>query len=111
MGFGLHVGWSIEGPIGSEFKIDPSYLGPNVNMSSRLEGATKRYGVSILVSGDLYDLMTLKNKEHLRQVDEVSMNKKEKSMRLYTVDLSTENLLKMVGIHHFSSKSLFEKQK
>lgn len=36
MGFGLHVGWAIEGPIGSEFKIDASYLGANVNMSGRL---------------------------------------------------------------------------
>ena len=36
MGFGLHVGWAIEGPIGSEFKIDASYLSPHVNMSSRL---------------------------------------------------------------------------
>merc|ERR1712096_313583 len=35
MGFGLHLGWAIEGPIGSEFKIDASYLSPNVNMSSR----------------------------------------------------------------------------
>ena len=69
MGFGLHVGWSIQGPIGSEFKIDASYLSPDVNMSSRLEGATKQYGVPILVSGNLYNLMTLKNKEHLRQID------------------------------------------
>lgn len=36
MGFGLHVGWAIEGAIGSSFKIDASYLSPNVNMASRL---------------------------------------------------------------------------
>ncbi len=41
MGFGLHVGWAIEGAIGSFYKIDASYLSPNVNMASRLEGATK----------------------------------------------------------------------
>ena len=41
MGFGLHIGWAIEGSIGSEFKIDASYLSPNVNMASRLEAATK----------------------------------------------------------------------
>ena len=41
MGFGLHAGWSIEGAIGSFFKIDASYLSPNVNMASRLEAATK----------------------------------------------------------------------
>ncbi len=41
MGFGLHVGWAIEGAIGSEYKIDASYLSPNVNMTSRLEAATR----------------------------------------------------------------------
>ena len=41
MGFGLHIGWGIEGAIGSEFKIDASYLSPNVNMAARLEAATK----------------------------------------------------------------------
>lgn len=45
MGFGLHFGWAIEGAIGSEFKIDASYLSPNVNIASRLEAATKQYGV------------------------------------------------------------------
>ena len=41
MGFGLNLGWAIEGAIGSAHKIDASYLSPNVNMSSRLEAATK----------------------------------------------------------------------
>lgn len=41
MGMGLHIGWAIEGAIGSFFKIDSSYLSPNVNMAARLEGATK----------------------------------------------------------------------
>jgi len=41
MGFGLHQGWAIEGAIGSFFKIDASYLSPNVNMAARLEAATK----------------------------------------------------------------------
>ena len=40
MGFGLHVGWGIEGAIGSEFKIDASYLSPNVNLAARLEAAS-----------------------------------------------------------------------
>jgi class 3 adenylate cyclase len=51
MGFGLHVGWAIEGAIGSFYKIDASYLSPNVNMASRLEAATKQFGTPILISG------------------------------------------------------------
>ena len=29
--------WRLQGAIGSEFKIDASYLSPNVNMAARLE--------------------------------------------------------------------------
>lgn len=36
-GLGLHVGWAIEGPIGSDFKVDASYLSPHVNGAMTLE--------------------------------------------------------------------------
>ena len=55
MGYGIHIGWAIEGAIGSDYKIDASYLSPNVNMSARLEGATKAYGVPLLFTSDLYE--------------------------------------------------------
>jgi len=58
MGFGLHVGYAIEGAIGSFYKIDASYLSPNVNMAARLEAATKQFGVPLLISGHLYDYFT-----------------------------------------------------
>lgn len=58
MGFGLHTGWAIEGAIGSYFKVDASYLSPNVNMASRLEAATKQYGVPLLVSGQFFSVLT-----------------------------------------------------
>lgn len=60
MGFGLHVGWAIEGAIGSFYKIDASYLSPNVNMASRLEAATKQFGALILISGELCQIMSPK---------------------------------------------------
>lgn len=58
MGFGLHVGWAIEGAIGSDFKIDVSYLSPSVKLSDELEASTKVYGTPLLMSGFVYDLMT-----------------------------------------------------
>jgi len=42
MGFGLHTGWGIEGAIGSTFKIDATYLSPNVNIAARLNAATRQ---------------------------------------------------------------------
>ena len=49
--YGLHVGWAIEGAIGSELKIDASYLSPNVNLASWMNAVSKQYGVPLIVSG------------------------------------------------------------
>jgi len=66
MGFGLHVGWAIEGAIGSFYKIDASYLSPNVNMAARLEAATKQFGVPLLISGELYDSFSIETQQYCR---------------------------------------------
>jgi class 3 adenylate cyclase len=63
MGFGLHVGWAIEGAIGSDFKVDVSYLSANVKLSDELEASTKVFGTALLMSGYVYDLMSETTKE------------------------------------------------
>ena len=50
MGFGLHVGWAIEGAIGSNYKIDATYLSQDVNMAIILENLTRTYKQEILVT-------------------------------------------------------------
>lgn len=92
MGFGLHVGWAIEGAIGSQFKIDASYLSPNVNMAARLEAATKQYGIMLLLSGDLVDGCTAQMRGYCRQIDRVTVKGSAQPMGLYTVDIDPENL-------------------
>jgi class 3 adenylate cyclase len=91
MGFGLHVGWAIEGAIGSAYKIDASYLSPNVNMAARLEGATRQYGVSILISGSVHDLLSPEVKSLCRLIDVVTVKGSTKPVKFYTIDLN-ENL-------------------
>ena len=87
MGFGLHQGWAIEGAIGSYFKIDASYLSPNVNMASRIEMATMQYGVHILVSGELVPILSRDVKKLMREVDTVKVKGSDKPMKLFTVDV------------------------
>ena len=53
LGLGMHTGYSIEGAIGSFYKIDPTYLSPSVKMAETLEGATKVFGVPLLISETL----------------------------------------------------------
>ena len=88
MGFGLHTGWGIEGAIGSYYKIDCSYLSPNVNIAARLETATNIYGVDILFSGEFYDLLSDFMKRLCRKIDVVTLKGSEKPVRLYTVDIN-----------------------
>lgn len=92
MGFGLHVGWAIEGAIGSDFKIDASYLSPNVNMASRLEAATKQFGVPLLISGDLYGILTETCQKKLRQIDRVTVKGSTIPIDLYTCDVDIHDL-------------------
>jgi class 3 adenylate cyclase len=92
MGFGLHMGWAIEGAIGSEYKIDASYLSPNVNLASRLEAATKQFGVPILMSGNLFDCLSEPVKSYCRHIDAVTVKGSEKPISLYTIDLDYSNL-------------------
>merc|ERR1719487_2458857 len=92
MGFGLHCGWAIEGAIGSEFKIDASYLSPNVNMASRLEAATKQFGVWILISHFHVELCNTELAIHCRLIDHITVKGSKEPIRLHTIDLAHETL-------------------
>jgi len=87
MGFGMHYGWAIEGAIGSNFKIDASYLSPNVNMASRLEAATAQFGVPILISHCMIDLCSDDMKAKCRKIDNVTVKGSKQPIKLYVIDL------------------------
>ena len=88
MGFGLHTGWGIEGSIGSFYKIDCSYLSPNVNIAARLETANSIYGTDILFSGEIYELLSDFMKNICRKIDRVTVKGSKKPLDLYTVDIN-----------------------
>jgi class 3 adenylate cyclase len=91
MGFGLHIGWAIEGPIGSMYKMDCSYLSPNVNIAARLEAATRQYGVNLLISGEVYDNLSSRLKHICRKIDIVKVKGSNKPLHIYTVDVNLDN--------------------
>lgn len=90
MGFGLHMGYGIEGAVGSTYKIDASYLSPNVNIAARLESASRQFGLSLLISGPLYKLLTDDMKHICRFVDCVMVKGSELPLDLYTIDVNLD---------------------
>lgn len=110
MGFGLHTGWAIEGAIGSDFKIDASYLSPNVNLAARIEAATLQYGLPFLISGELFKILTGKTQSYMRQVDCVTVKGSSQPIDLYTCDLDFSRIKVEPSMERANNQSHTEKQ-
>lgn len=92
LGMGLHLGYAIEGTLGSYYKIDPTYLSPHVKMSERLESSTKKFKVPLLISDALWTCLSNTMKEYTRCVDWVVFSGMDTPMKLYTIDVKPENI-------------------
>jgi class 3 adenylate cyclase len=85
--FGLHLGWAIEGAVGSEYKIDASYLSPNVSIVTGVERCTQIYGVSLMISESVVKQCTQSLVTKLRLIDRVILTGSPQPIELYCLDL------------------------
>ncbi|CAE7544861.1 PAT24 [Symbiodinium necroappetens] len=92
LSFGLHAGWAIEGAVGSEFKIDASYVSPNVSIASSVERCTQVYGVSVIVAQSCMELCSPELLAKSRLIDRVLITGSPTPMQLYCVDLDYYSL-------------------
>jgi len=87
IGFGLHAGSAIAGPLGSELKIDATYCGHDVTLASVLEGSSKLYNQKILFTGDFHKYLTDNTADLCRKIDRVAYSSNPtKVYDLYTID-------------------------
>jgi len=91
LGCGLHFGWAIEGAIGSDKKIDASYISPHVNWAEFLEGSTKEYGVPLLMSEPFFRLLSPTAVQYCRQVDNIKKSPNENVVGIYAYDANFDN--------------------
>ena len=84
--FGMDAGWAVEGAVGSEYKIDATYLSPHVNMASRMMSATKQYGVHFLLSERVQKLLSENAKNTLRHLDTVTVKGSSVQQKIFTYD-------------------------
>jgi class 3 adenylate cyclase/predicted small integral membrane protein len=71
MGFGMHAGRAVQGAIGSQRKIDPTYVSEAVERAEFLESSTKKYGVKLLMSESFHRLLHTSNRRRCRKVDQI----------------------------------------
>jgi len=108
IGYGLHYGWAIEGAVGTNIKIDCSYLSPNVNLAARLESATKMYGVNLLMSESFQSKLSPQMRQGLRRVDVVCLKGSSIPMAIYTCDRSNALWVSQKAIDKYTPEKVIE---
>lgn len=103
LGCGLYAGKAVQGAIGSQRKIDPTYVSESVNRAEFLESSTKKYGVKMLMSDSFWRLLQPCCKRRCRKVDQLILSNEDNfaeeetylsgdKMELYTFDMNIDAL-------------------
>ncbi len=85
IGVGLHWGNLILGTVGEDERMNSTVISDAVNLASRLEGVTKNYGASIVVSEAIVGRLPPSASFDLRFLDKIQVKGKKEPVVIYEI--------------------------
>lgn len=101
---GIHTGRLMLGVIGGDRQLSASVVGDAVNLASRVESLTRRYGASLLLTDATRDRLEHPERWPMRPVDRVAVKGREASIDLWetTPDRAIEPIARFTtAVDHY----------
>lgn len=115
-GIGMNTGNLMLGIVGGKGRIEGTVISDHVNLASRLEGLTKKYGASIIISQEMLIKLDNPGNYQFRFLDMVTVKGKRNSVNIFEIldgephqvrkaKIETISLFKQ-GLQHYRNKEM-----
>lgn len=104
IGIGINTGHMMVGMVGESGRMQGDAFSDAVNLTSRVEGLSKHYGVSFIITDATKQALTNPSQYNIRFLDKVQVKGKLKILVLYEVydaDLTSSRTLKQESHKHY----------